>query len=97
VGVSLALKAEGLPGISPRARVVLNAMALHALDTPSRNNPAAVYWAGWPLLAGALGYLAYDGTSEEAVRRAVKELKDAGYVKVEGHGYGYRTAYRLVL
>ena len=97
MGAHLVGRSEGLPGLSPRARVVLFVMALHALDTGSRDNPPAVYWGGWQRLGVALGYTVWDAKAELAVARAVRELVAAGYVKVEGHGFGYRTAYRLLV
>lgn len=97
MGAAVAVRCEGVPGLSPRARVVLLTMALHCLDTPSKDNPPNVYWGGWPRLSVALGFVAYDDTARKAVQRAVRELTDAGYVKVEGHGYGYRAAYRILV
>lgn len=72
-------------------------MAHHALDTPSDDNPAGIYWGGWPRLALALGYPRYDSTSKRAVARAIAELTTAGYVRVEDRGARYRTAYQLLI
>lgn len=84
------------PPLTDRAMLVLVYMATKALDTPSRDNPAQVYWRGWEAIAReALGYRTYDQNTpaHQAVARAVRELNRRGLIKVADRGYGYRTAY----
>lgn len=61
---------------SDRARIVLVAMALHAMD--SDETPA--YFGGWEALSIPLGYSEPNETARRAVQRAVTELRDCGLI-----------------
>lgn len=80
--------------VSPAAYLVFLVMCQTAYDTPQRNHPARLYYAGWEPLALALGYdLDADGklppTAERAVARRVEELCDAKLcIRGSLHGYG---------
>lgn len=71
--------------LSGNAYKVLIAMSLSALDKPKEGRPASLYFGGWGALAVALGYddtTAHDRNSagHKAVKRAVKELRDASHI-----------------
>ena len=71
--------------LSGNAYKVLIAMSLSALDKPKEGRPASLYFGGWGALAVALGYddaTAHDRNSagHKAVKRAVKELRDAAHI-----------------
>lgn len=84
--------ALGQPGVSDRARLVLARMAVVAKDTDDQ----PVYFGGWPFLAPALGYPAYDNRAKQAVKRAVAELLTAGLIKSHGApGPGHNVVYVL--
>jgi hypothetical protein len=88
--------------LSGNAYKVLVAMAATALDQPnSKGQPARLYYAGWEPLALALGFDPQENPrkAKEAVRRAIKELREAGLVcVVGGHARtGNRQSYRLDL
>jgi hypothetical protein len=68
-------------------------MAHIAKDT----NPVPIYWAGRDDLAEALG-LAPSEASYQAVKRAVRQIVQAGAVEIEYLGHATkRTEYRLTL
>ena len=78
-------------GLSLRARMVLCRMCLTAID----GDVAPWYGAGWVPLAGALG-LELDKPGAEAVRRAIRELRDTKLIELETPGApGHRAIYRL--
>ena len=90
--------------ISARAFDVLARMCLTALDKPNGDNPGRLYFGGWIPLAMMLGYDAPNEgeplakNSEEAVRRAIKELTDAGLIKRLDDQSNYRfTAYQITM
>lgn len=81
-----------------KGRLVLYLMAAIGRDKPQDNVEAGVYFAGWDLLAKALGYKEYTPAAERAVARAISELVDAGLVEPVGTARrGQRQAYRLTL
>ena len=68
--------------LSGNAYKVLIAMSLQALDKPKEGRPAGLYFGGWGALQNALGYEEGGPKSagHTAVKRAVRELRDAGHV-----------------
>lgn len=68
--------------LSGNAYKVLVAMSLSALDKPSNGRPASLYWGGWDALAIALGHedAQRNGQGHKAVKRAMRELRDAGHI-----------------
>jgi len=81
-----------LAGLSPNARCALWVIALNARDTETEHEPARTYFRGWDHLAAvALGRYEYDRAAQEAVRRVIRELTDAGFVKYAGRRHGLRT------
>jgi hypothetical protein len=67
---------------SHQARVLLVVMAHHAHDNDRRPS----YFAGWARLANMLGYEAIEGPDSpghQAVKRAVRELANAGLITGE--------------
>lgn len=97
-----------LSALSGRAIRVLMRMALVVLDEDS--GPGAddegLYFGGWKGLTACLGYGIFDREGElpprveRAIARAIRELKDAGYLSVaprrlqNGH---WNRVYRLDL
>lgn len=81
---------------SPRAKVVLVTMALHSLDPGTSTTTPLHYYAGWPVLAIALGYHEYGPVPERAVARCVAELVDKGVVKPVDRTSTGTTVYALV-
>jgi hypothetical protein len=80
-----------LVGLSHSARAVLFVMAMNAHDTGNADTPPRTYFRGWEHLARvALGRATYDDNAEHAVKRALRELVDAGYVKQTGRRHGER-------
>jgi hypothetical protein len=80
VGDQLVRRAETLvwPTLKTHpARIVLSAMARHAMDRDEQ--PA--YFGGWQALAIPLGYTDHDETARRAVGRAIEELRRAGYIR----------------
>ena len=85
-------------------RLVLVAMALSALDTPSRNRPAELYFGGEEALVIALdgdlpdhGQPAYR-TRTRVVRKIISQLIAVGAIERVEHGHkGQRAVYRLIL
>lgn len=61
---------------SDRARIVLAYMAAHAMDSDQRPS----YFGGWEALSIPLGYDEPDEAARRAVGRAVRELRQAGYI-----------------
>lgn len=61
---------------------VLIAMSMSALDKPSNGRPPGLYWGGWDALAVALGHedATRDSSGHRAVKRAIKELRDAKHI-----------------
>lgn len=92
---------EELAGrVSDRARLVLNHMCWMARDTPSADQPAAEYWEGHIALGYVLLGLEAGPTKagQNAVRRAVKELVDAGLIERIGQGVGtQRARYKILV
>lgn len=77
-----AVRVTALPcRISDRARIVLMVMAHTALD---RDDPPE-YFGGSDYLAGALGFRRGDATGARAVRRALAELVEAGFIEQVPH------------
>jgi hypothetical protein len=81
-----------LEDLTPNARLALFVMALNARDTEAEQDPAHTYFRGWEHLARvALGRATYDDAARQAVRRTVRELTDAGWIKTTGRRHGQRT------
>jgi hypothetical protein len=93
--------AGSLNGLSRVAREALWVLALNALDQETKNQPAHIYFRGWNHLAACLGYAGREATpgARSAVKRAMRELTEAGYIKAEGHlnGRASPMVYRLTL
>jgi len=89
----------GLSGLSSRAMLVLIAMALDAHDTGTEDTPARCYFRGWLPLALMLGHPGLTPGGKSAVARAIRELTDAGLIKVDPgyRGSRFTTTYRLTL
>lgn len=84
--------------ISMAARYALMVMALTSLDADAKHQGVPdLYWAGHQHLAMCLGYPKWDHTAKERVRRAVLELKAAGYVEPLHHHPRGQQVYRLHL
>jgi hypothetical protein len=85
-----------LADVSVNARLCLYVMALNAHDNGSSDAPAATYFRGWEHLArAALGRLTYGAADEQAVRRAVAELVNIGYIKPVGRRNASRHGYAM--
>lgn len=85
-------------GLPLAALVVLLTMALDARDTASSREPARLYFRGWDHLAGVLGYPEGSRAGEEAVRKAITELRIRGLVEpVARRGKRGNRVYRLHL
>jgi hypothetical protein len=77
-------------GLSCRAYRVLLRMALvvYDEDTPPGADNEGLYFGGWKGLTASLGYGIFEGEDElpahveRTIARAVKELRDAGYLSV---------------
>lgn len=78
------MKAAAVCGrsLSGNAYKVLIAMSLQALDKPKDGRPAGLYFGGWGALQAALGYEEGGPKSagHTAVKRAVRELRDAKHI-----------------
>lgn len=86
-------------------------MALTALDDPTPDHPAAMYWGGHARLAQALNYAYPPEDTPEAARtrrnsrknvgRIIDALADAGALEVVPDGeavrLGHAQTYRLLL
>ena len=85
--------------LSGNAYKALLTMSMSALDKPnSEGRPAAVYFGGWDALAVALGHddAARNSTGAVLVKRALKELRDGGFVTPMGVAHkGSRQAYSV--
>jgi hypothetical protein len=87
-----------IKGLPLTAVVVLYCMALDARDTASSREPAAHYFRGWPHLVAVLGYEPGTRAGEEAVRKAIAELRTRGLVEpVARRGKRGNRVYRLHL
>lgn len=86
--------------VSDRAFRVLTRMAATALDEPSKDTPASLYFGGRELLASALNS-ERNGTPESALRtvkRAIAELIDVGAIRRTNKAYaGVNQVYELRL
>jgi hypothetical protein len=81
-------------GLTPRARLVLVAMAVLAHDQAD----PPVYFGGWRYLAGALGYAEYGAVPERAVARAIAELRKSGVIVALGDAQpGRNVSYEIRL
>jgi hypothetical protein len=81
--------AWGCPELSGRSFRVLCRMAIPVMDDPTDDGmPEGLYFAGLGQLTAVLGYGLWDRDSEltpaakRSVRRAIAELKAAGYISV---------------
>lgn len=77
------------PQLSCAAYVVLLHMCETALDRPQRDTPARHYYAGWGVLAIALGYPVDESgkpgaAGERAVARALVDLSRARLIARQG-------------
>jgi len=99
VGANLVMQVSaGWTHVSDRAFRILVRMAVTALDTPSKGQPAAVYHGGRELLAMSLRSEGSDETKFRAVKRAVAELSEAGAIEHVASGWaGQNAVYRLTL
>ena len=96
--IAQACAAVTSPPLSANAQVVLNRMAWAVMDKPTKDQPAAEYWAGWEYLGMTLAH----GKDTEAVRsvvmRALRELVAKGYVKPLGIAHkGKRQHYAITI
>jgi hypothetical protein len=83
--------------ITPRARLVLVAMAYHARDSGTDEAPAGVYYGGAGLLAATLGMYPSE-VALHGIIRDVAQLRAVGVVERLDRAAGGRHAtYRLVL
>lgn len=96
--------------LTPPQRIVLERMALTALDRGSPTRPPSLYFAGYGPLAIALGrdwpadddgspsaQIARDAASQ-AVRRALRRLRALGLIELNNVArHGARQEYRLLL
>lgn len=96
--------------LTPPQRVVLERMALTALDRGSATRPSSLYFGGYGPLAIALGrewpadddgsssaQLARDAAAQ-AVRRALRGLRALGLIEFNNVArHGVRQEYRLLL
>lgn len=109
VGADLVLEAiakRPLWDLQPRSFMVLMRMCSSALDRENGTAPGRTYYGGWVPLAMMLGHPAPDDTepladtAKQAVKRAIRDLTDAGLIKAlpedEQAQYRYR-AYRITL
>lgn len=99
MGIRLAMAAQSpaWSGLSDRAYRVLTYMCTTALDTPSKGRPAGEYTGGHTMLAQRLrGRDDVTPSDLEVIRRAIKELREAGAITIARPAYG-RTVptYRL--
>lgn len=88
--------------LSGNAYKVLVAMAATSLDQPNdKGQPERLYFAGWGPLALALGFDLDEqpAKAKEAVRKALKELREKGVVEttVDHARTGHAQCYRLNL
>lgn len=92
---------EALGGtISDRARIVLNHMCWASFDDPKPDRASAEYWGGHIVLGEVLMGHNQGGTdgARRAVRRAIKELLDAGLIERLREGDGReRTVYKVLV
>lgn len=90
-----AAAAQGVPDISHAAARALIYMARMTRDADS----PPVYWGGWADLATlGMGYREYDRKAQQAVRRAIRELLEAGIIKVvRPPSPGKNTEYALYI
>jgi hypothetical protein len=90
-----------LNALTHSERACLYVMAMNAHDTGTSDAPARTYFRGWEHLARvALGRTTYDDAAEHAVKRAIRGLVDAGFVKAKGRRHGERhgnVLYELTL
>ena len=96
--------AANLSELSGNALRVLGRMALVVYDQDTDDAEEGLYYGGWKGLTAVLGYGVFDrddqlpNAAKLAIKRAVRELRDAGYISVPGsryqHGHHNRV-YRL--
>jgi len=98
VGYRLAQIAEATTTrISPRGRLVLFRMCWHVLDNPKGSTPAHTYFGGWEVLE-LLFPDQTPGSAHVTVAGAIRELTDAGLIKVVDNPNGKRRlAYLITL
>lgn len=96
-----ALTMDGKLALSAPAHRVAVGMAHAARDHDTAKTRARVYFGGWEWLAqAALNRPGpYDSADEQAVRRAVAELRDAGLIRVIGRHSGpqSKVEYELLM
>lgn len=85
--------------LSGNAYKALLTMSMSALDKPNaEGRPAAVYFGGWDSIAVALGHedATRNSTGAVLVKRALKELREGGFVTPMGTAHkGSRQAYSV--
>lgn len=96
--------AANLSGLSGNAFRVLCRMALVVMDESTQDTEEGLYYGGWKGLTAVLGHGVYDREDElpraveQKIRRAIRELRDAGYISVPGNRYQHghhNRVYRL--
>jgi hypothetical protein len=71
---------------------LMGTQLLRMLEARAMGGAAHTYFRGWEHLARvALGRATYDDAARQAVRRTVRELTDAGWIKTTGRRHGQRT------
>lgn len=98
--------AANLSELSGNAFRVLCRMAVVVFDEDTEDIEEGLYFGGWKGLTAVLGYGIYDRDDvlppavEQKIRRAIRELRDAGYISVADrryqHGHHNRV-YRIHL
>lgn len=88
-----------IKGPSRGARLVLLTMCSVARDRDQKNVQKGIYFGGWELLSGVLGFPEHSPAAKVAVARCVRELTDAGLLEplVEKPRTGLRQVYRVTL
>jgi hypothetical protein len=94
IGRALAVEPDK---ITPRARLVLVAMAVHAHDYGTDKTPACTYYGGHGLLAATLGRYP-TATALRGIRRDLTTLVAVGVIEtLAGPKPGSNAVYRLRL
>ena len=97
--VTECLRVTALDGVPHASRLVLVAMAVHALDKARGDTPGRVYWGGHRMLAlECFGDAEYGQNSpgRVAVKRAIRDLAKRGLIAVRAQPAGYPTAYEIL-
>lgn len=96
--------AANLSELTGNAFRVLCRMAVVVYDEDTDGIEEGLYFGGWKGLTAVLGHGVYDredqlpAAVEQKIRRAIRELRDAGYISVPGEQYQrghHNRVYRL--